>query len=68
MACRIIFIDKHLGVCPADIREKLQWDLVKLFLRAAGDQAKIACCNYKLFSGLEACIESSIHAVGNWQW
>ena len=33
-------------------------------MRAAGDQAKMACGNLQLFSGLEAGIKGTTHAMG----
>ena len=46
------------------IGETLRQALAKLFMRAAGDQAKTACGNLQLCAGLEAGIEEATHAVG----
>ena len=46
------------------IGETLCRALAKLVMRAAGDQAKTACGNFKLCAGLEAGIEEATHAVG----
>ena len=45
MACRLVALDKRPGVLPVGIGETSCWDLAKLFMRAAGDQAKTACGN-----------------------
>ena len=64
MACRLVVLDKRPGVCPVGIGETLRWALAKLFMRAAGEQAKTACGNIQLCAGLEAGIEGATHAVG----
>ena len=46
------------------IGETLRRALAKLFMRAAGDQAKTACGNLQLCAGLEAGIEGATNAVG----
>ena len=46
------------------IGETLRQALAKLVMRAAGDQAKMACVNLQLCAGLEAGIEGETHAVG----
>ena len=46
------------------IGETLHWDLSKLVMRDAGDQAKTACGNFQLYAGLEAGIEGATHAGG----
>ena len=46
------------------IGETLRRALDKLIMRAAGDQAKMACGNLQLCAGLEAGIEGVPHAVG----
>ena len=48
---------------PVGIGETLLRDLAKLIMRAAGDQAKTACGNLQLCTGLEAGIEGATHAV-----
>ena len=50
------------------IGETLRWTLVKLVMRAAGDQARAACGNLQLCSGLDISIEGATHAVGKRQW
>ena len=46
------------------VGETLRQSLAKLVMRAAGDQAKMACGNLQLCAGLEAGIEGAAHAVG----
>ena len=46
------------------IGETLRRALDKLVMREAGDQAKTACGNHQLCTGLEAGIEGATHAVG----
>ena len=64
MACRLVALDKRPGMRPLCIGETLRRPLAKLVMRAAGDQAKTACGNLQLCSGLEAGIEGATHAVG----
>ena len=64
MACRLVALDKRPRVRPVGIRETLRRALAKLVMRAAGDQAKMACGNLQLCAGLEAGIEGETHAVG----
>ena len=64
MVCRLVAMDKRLGVCPVEIGEMLHRTLAKLVMRVAGDQANTACGNLPLCAGLEACIEGVNHAVG----
>ena len=64
MACRLVALDKHTWVHPVDIGETLCQALAKLVMRAEGDQAKTACGNLQLCTGLEAGIEGATHAVG----
>ena len=47
-----------------EIGETLRRSLAKLFMRAVGDQAKMACGNLQLCAGLEASLEGANHAVG----
>ena len=63
MTCRLVALDKSLGVHPVGIEETLHWALAKLVMRTAGDQAKTACGNLQLYAGLEAGIEVATHAV-----
>ena len=67
IACCLVVLDKSLGVRPVGKGETLRQALAKLIMRAAGDQAKTACGNLKLFAGLEAGIEGATHAVGQRQ-
>ena len=64
MECRIVDLDKIPGVRPVGIGEALLRALIKLVMRAAGDQAKTACGNLQLCAGLVAGIEGATHAVG----
>ena len=64
MPCRLVGLDKRPGVRPVGIGETLRRALAKLVMRAAGEQAKMACCNLQLCEGLEAGIEGETHAVG----
>ena len=41
--------------------------MAKLVMRAAGDQAKMACVNLQLCAGLEAGIDGATHTVGQHQ-
>ena len=64
MACHLLALDKQPGVRPVGIGETLHWDLAKLIMRAARDQAKTACGNLQLCAGLDAGTEAATHAVG----
>ena len=64
MACCLATLNKSPGVHPIGIGETLGWDLAKLVMRAAGDQAKTACGNLQLCTGLEVGIEGATHSVG----
>ena len=57
-------LDKSHGVRPVGIGETLHRSLAKLVMRAAEDQAKMACGNLQLCAGLEAGIEGANHSVG----
>ena len=46
------------------IGDTLRWDLDKIVMREAEDEAKIACGNLQMCAGLEAGIEGATHAVG----
>ena len=63
MPCRLVALDKSLGVRPMEIGETLLRDLDNLVMRVAGDQEKTACGNLQLCAGLEAEIEGVTHAV-----
>ena len=63
MACFLVALDKRSGVRPVGIEETVCHTLAKLVMRAAGDQAKIACGNLQMCAGLEAGIEGTKHAV-----
>ena len=64
IACRLLALDKRLGVRPVGIGETLCRALAELLMRAARDQAKTACGKIQLCAGLEANIEVATHAVG----
>ena len=64
MACRLVALDKIIGVRPVGIGETLRWALDKLVIRAAGYQAKTACGNLQLCAGLEVGIAGATHSVG----
>ena len=64
MACCLVALDKRPGVRPVGIGETLRRALAKLVMRAAGDQAKTACGNLHMCTGLEAGKEGATHAVG----
>ena len=64
MACRLVALDKRPGVRPVGIGETLRRALAKLFMRAAGDQAKTACGKLQLRACLKAGIDGATHAVG----
>ena len=51
-------------MCFVGIVETLCRDIAKIFMRAAGYQAKTMCGNLKLCAGLEAVIEGATQAVG----
>ena len=63
MACCLVALDKRPGVHPVGIGEMLRRALAKLVMRAAGDQAKMACGNFQLCAGLESGIEEATHTV-----
>ena len=60
---RLVALDKRPGVRPVGIGETLCRALAKLVMRAAGEQAKMACGNLQICAGLEAVIEGATHAV-----
>ena len=64
MACCLVALDKSPGVRPVGIGETLRRALIKLVMKAAGDQAKTVCGNLQMCAGLEAGIEGATHAVG----
>ena len=64
MACRLMALDKIPGVCPVGIERTLRWDLAKLIMRAARDQAKMSCGNLQICIGLESGMEGATHAAG----
>ena len=57
MACCLVDLDKRPGVRPVGIGETLRWDLAKLVMKSAGDQARTACGKLQLCAGLEDGIE-----------
>ena len=65
MACCLVVPDKRSVVCPVGIGETLRWGLSKLVLRAAGNQAKMACRNLQMCAGLEAGIEGETNSAGD---
>ena len=64
MACRLVSLDKRPGLHPVGIGEALRRSLEKLIMRAAGNQAKMACGNLQISAGLESGIEGAAHSVG----
>ena len=64
MACHLVTLDKRLWVRPVGIGEMLRRALAKIVMRAARDQAKMACANLQLCAGLYAGIEGETHDVG----
>ena len=65
MACCLVALNKSPGVHPIGKGETLGRALAKLVMRADRDQAKTACRNLQLCTGLEASIEGATHAVGS---
>ena len=63
MSCRLVALDKRPGVRLMGMGETLHRALVKLVMRAAGDQEKTVCGNIQLCAGLEAGIEGAAHSV-----
>ena len=63
MACHLVALDQRPGVHPVGIGETLRLALVKIVMRADGYQAKMACGNLQLCTGLEAGIEGAKNAV-----
>ena len=63
MVYRLFALDKHPGVRPIRIGKMLSQAISKLVMRAAGDQANMACGSLQLFSVIEACIEGATHTV-----
>ena len=65
MACHTVALDKRPGVRPVGIGNTLFWDLEKIVMREAGEQAKTTCGNLQLCAGIEAGIEDATHTVGH---
>ena len=63
MACRLVALDKRPRVRPIGIGEMLHRSIVKIIIRTAGDQVKIAYGSLQLCAGIEAGIEGETHAV-----
>ena len=63
MACRLVALDTHPGLCPIGIRETLRQAIAKIVMRAAGDQEKTVCGSIQLCTGIEAGIEGATHDV-----
>ena len=61
IACRLVELDKRPGVRPVGIGETLRRALAKLVMKAARDQAKTACGNLQLCTGLKVGIEGATH-------
>ena len=55
------------GGCPVGIGETLCRAIAKFVMRAAGDQAKMACRSLQLCAGLEVGIQGSTHAMAQRQ-
>ena len=53
MSCRLISLDKSLGLRFVGIREMLHRTLTKLIMRASGDQENMACGNLQMCKVLE---------------
>ena len=64
ISCCLVALDKRPGVHPIYIGETLRGALAKLVMRTAGNQAKTACGNLQLCTGLKAVIEVATHDVG----
>ena len=64
MVCRLVALDKILGLRPVGIGETLRQSPARHFMRAAGDQSKTACGKLKLCAGLKAYIRGATQAVG----
>ncbi|KAL3768952.1 hypothetical protein ACHAWO_004062 [Cyclotella atomus] len=62
-AKREVGLDKQPGTRPLAVGEIWMRCIGKGVMVDAGDQAKLACGNVQLCAGLEAGIESSLHAV-----
>jgi hypothetical protein len=63
MACRLVALDKSLGVRPVGIGEVYRRLMAKCVLKAVGHQATDVAGNLNLCAGLPAGIEGAIHGV-----
>ena len=63
MAYHLVSLDKIPGVLIPRIGETICWAWDKLFMRAAGDQAKMARGNLQLYACLESRTEGATHAM-----
>ena len=62
-ACRLIALDKRLGLCPVGIGEMLRRDITKLIMRATEDQAKPVCGSLQLCAVIESGIEGATYTM-----
>ena len=67
MVCHLVALDKRPEVRPVGIGETLRQAIAKVVMRAAGDQAKMACRSLQLCAGLEASIEGTNHGMDQMQ-
>ena len=63
VACCLVALDKRPGVRPVGIRDTILQAINKIFMRAEGDQVKMACGSLQICAGLEAGIEGATHVV-----
>ena len=59
----MIALDKHPGIRPVGVGETWRRLMAKCLLKVAGTEAKTAYGTTQLAGGLEAGIESAIHAI-----
>ena len=60
---RLIALDKQLGIRPVNVGETWLRLMVKCLLRVTGKETKATCETAQLAVGVEAGIESVIHAM-----
>ena len=63
LANRLMTLDKSPGIRPTRIGEIWRRILAKCVLKVAGAEAKDACGNAQLYTGLEAGIEGVVHTT-----
>ena len=63
MSGRLIVLDIQHGIRPVRVGETWRRMMAKCLLRVAGQEAKAACGTTQLAGGVEADIESAIHAM-----